>query len=1022
MKKYVIALLAAPFLLSICKKNKPLFNIGTVAIKNIPQKIICLLFFGALCTSVYAQWSNTSNQFYDSLHMPVCTTAATQQRSIVVKSFPDSGYFVIWEDNRTNNFTGIYAQKYDKNGNRLWAVDGVPVATGTDLKSFSSLGNENLDYRNYGIACTDSAGGFYTGWMDNNVSGSGVTNKQRVCAQHVLGNGTAVFGQNGYIVREPLPGELFSCKNPQIIPDGKKGFFIGFLHEKHNFSGGTTGVDLYVYDFIDEGGTMVGKGGGKMDPDQEQGHYFGNCTPGSGAGILANTEEFIQEYFIYPNLQNGCNIVWIFSRNSVNRGPYIAFNSLCRVKKSCAVTVKRRFDHISIPATFNYNYVKDDLVKLYNQWTYHYSVFCTINGNLLLEPNEWIESGGEGYRLIDFNTCQPGTCDTSIFDYVNLRGAVIPTGSNINAGVITVNQRNYINNAITSTYTRGFYRQHDEVYDSLPYQLCTDTLGPLWAYNLNVPPGLKKVRYGVDTLLANGGNRYPYSLTTGGKRLFVTGTMQAVPFNTVYRSETRLQELKVTSVTSDSFTIKRQTDNAGGILLGRNAVTNYAPTDITYSNPGVTADKNGNAIFYVSESRHLRVSPIGDSAKLLWGAMGRPIGTVFNNNYPYGQQSGDGTGVITWTGNDNIYMRRLDSLDVRSHIPFKKLKSFKTLPFNTVPLIFTGASKAFSLLDANGFDVNNNVLTSSIIEILDNYDLGYTQAQVYDHNGPIRLYNGKPYLNRNYDIVPQNNPNGAATILLRLFFTQQQFDDLKTADPTIISPASLAVIKHPGNIITAAYAPVTGEVTILPTAWKAVDGGYYIEFPVTSFSNFFVFKNSNVVVPVTWVNVNAQWVNNTKTKVNWQVGNQVNVSSYIVQYSTNGTNFSNVCEVPAATNNSNYQCVVTATKPGNTNYYRILEKDQDGKSNYSKTVVLKPFTKVDVIKIFPNPATNIIHIESNEIISQVNIHDLAGRLLIHKFPDDKSSDINITILAKGIYTVRIKNILGTIKSEKLIIQ
>ncbi len=82
------------------------------------KSIFTLLFFSCMVPA-HAQWSNTTNQFYDSLHMPVCTAGKDQAKSIVVKSYPDSGYFLIWEDIRTNNVIGIYAQKFDKNGNRL---------------------------------------------------------------------------------------------------------------------------------------------------------------------------------------------------------------------------------------------------------------------------------------------------------------------------------------------------------------------------------------------------------------------------------------------------------------------------------------------------------------------------------------------------------------------------------------------------------------------------------------------------------------------------------------------------------------------------------------------------------------------------------------------------------------------------------------------------------------------------------------------------------------------------------------
>jgi Secretion system C-terminal sorting domain len=955
------------------------------------SKFTLLLVF--IATMASAQWSNTTNQFYDSLHMPVCTNAAPQWKSVVVQSFPDSGYFVIWQDYRINNKEGIYAQKYDKNGNRLWAVDGVPIATGTDAKSFTRLGNDELYYRNYGIACTDSAGGFYIAWMDDNQTSTGVTNKQRVCAQHVLSNGTAVFGQNGYIIREALPDEFFSCGFQQVIADGKNGFFIGFIQEKYGSLGGTFGRDLYVYDYIDEGGTMVRKAGGKIDPDAQQGTFNSVCFGADKGKRIDLTEEFVQEYFIYPNLQNGCNIVWIFSRNGINRGPYIAFNSLCRVKKTCSVTVKRRYNDLTTRDIFNYNYPKDSIVLLYNQWRYKYLYICTVAGGGTIEQNEAIENGGDGYRLIDFSTCQPGICEPSIYGYVNLRAAVIPTGTNINAGIITVNQRNYVNNAVTNNYTHVFSRHSDEVYDSLPYQLCTDTIlrndsVRYWAYNPFPPPGLKKVRYFDDTLLANAdGNNY--AIAAGGNKLFATSTVKTIPANATYGFETRLQELQVISATPDSFTIKRQTDSVGGIVLGRNASTGFTGTDIYNDNPSVVVDKNGNALFYVSErGRNIRVSTIGDSAKLLWGAMGRPLGTKSITSFPYAIISRDGTGVMTWTTEggatyNDISMRHLDSLSVSGYIPFKKLKSFRTQPFATLPFIFTGASKAFSLLDANGFDMNNNALVSSVIAILDNYDLGFTQAQVYDHNGTIRLYNGKPYLNRNYTILPQNNPNGAATIQVRLFFTQEQFDALKTADPSIVSPANLAVVKQTNTTtnVPNAYIPVAGEETIIPSSWKAVDGGYYLEFSVTSFSNFFIFKTT-AALPVTWVNINASWINDSQANISWQVGEQKNVKGYWVQHSTDGINFTNTCQV-AAGNNANYYCTAQAIK-GITNYYRVMETDLDGQVNYSKVVSLKTSSNSNTIKLYPNPAkdyTTITMNGYNESITQLVITNATGAIV-----------------------------------------
>ena len=62
---------------------------------------------------------------------------------------PDSGWFVIWEDNRNNALskTDIYAQKYDKLGNALWTAKWFTRCKhGANDQHFTWGSNE--DYRN----------------------------------------------------------------------------------------------------------------------------------------------------------------------------------------------------------------------------------------------------------------------------------------------------------------------------------------------------------------------------------------------------------------------------------------------------------------------------------------------------------------------------------------------------------------------------------------------------------------------------------------------------------------------------------------------------------------------------------------------------------------------------------------------------------------------------------------------------------------------------------------------------------
>ena len=174
------------------------------------MKILYTLFFLSMMINSSAQWSNTTNLFNDSLHMAVCTDVNTQQHPIVVKSYPDNGYFVIWEDDRNTALTktDIYAQKYDKDGNRLWAANGVPVVTGSNTQDYTIASLQ--DYRNRLVAATDGAGGFYITYTDDSITNY---HWNRICVQHVKNDGNAVFPGAGYIIAQPIssaPGTSFS--------------------------------------------------------------------------------------------------------------------------------------------------------------------------------------------------------------------------------------------------------------------------------------------------------------------------------------------------------------------------------------------------------------------------------------------------------------------------------------------------------------------------------------------------------------------------------------------------------------------------------------------------------------------------------------------------------------------------------------------------------------------------------------------------------------------------------------------
>ena len=64
------------------------------------------------------------------------------------------------------------------------------------------------------------------------------------------------------------------------------------------------------------------------------------------------------------------------------------------------------------------------------------------------------------------------------------------------------------------------------------------------------------------------------------------------------------------------------------------------------------------------------------------------------------------------------------------------------------------------------------------------------------------------------------------------------------------------------------------------------------------------------------------------------------------------------------------------------------------------------FDLSDNIQIYPNPSTNVIHInQNNQSIDKIEIIDLKGNIILSKF--EEFENINVNHLSLGIYILKI---------------
>lgn len=178
-------------------------------------------------------------------------------------------------------------------------------------------------------------------------------------------------------------------------------------------------------------------------------------------------------------------------------------------------------------------------------------------------------------------------------------------------------------------------------------------------------------------------------------------------------------------------------------------------------------------------------------------------------------------------------------------------------------------------------------------------------------------------------------------------------------------------------------------------------------------------KVGNVPLPVTWLDFNAAFDNSTgNVELNWSTASEVNNKTFVVEHSTDGSNFADLTRVRGAGNssNTNYYSVLDEHPATGINYYRIKQIDFDGMYSYS---LIKPaeVTSSSFI-VFPNPAAETVNIAYNAVQPQtslglIKIYNLLGSEVATKqvamLAGTNTYQLDLAGLNNGLYLIVFNN-------------
>jgi autotransporter-associated beta strand protein len=174
-----------------------------------------------------------------------------------------------------------------------------------------------------------------------------------------------------------------------------------------------------------------------------------------------------------------------------------------------------------------------------------------------------------------------------------------------------------------------------------------------------------------------------------------------------------------------------------------------------------------------------------------------------------------------------------------------------------------------------------------------------------------------------------------------------------------------------------------------------------------SFSPFSVMDDGVALLPVTWLSFTAE-NSGQDALLKWATASEQNSKEFEIQHSPNGQTWNAVGTISAAGNSfvaSQYQFV--HQKPFNSSehaYYRILQRDMDGNSSFSKMVVLQRMETETGVMVFPNPSKGEINIQLDEP-QHVKVVNMAGAVVWQGDLKAGVSRVPSGQLATGVYLV-----------------
>lgn len=174
-------------------------------------------------------------------------------------------------------------------------------------------------------------------------------------------------------------------------------------------------------------------------------------------------------------------------------------------------------------------------------------------------------------------------------------------------------------------------------------------------------------------------------------------------------------------------------------------------------------------------------------------------------------------------------------------------------------------------------------------------------------------------------------------------------------------------------------------------------------------SNVLMSSYCGMLLPVelVWFRVS---LSNEMTVIKWKVAESGSAERFIIERKKEDGNWTMIEEVPALESMSHYQVTDAGMKQGN-NFYRLKMIGKNNEASYSPVQKVYVPASPETIRIYPNPASNKIHIQGLPANTELAVCDGTGKIIFkQQIHTSAVQQVDLAHVSPGVYILKAGNV------------